>query len=286
MPATRPVHRTTRARGQVSPEAEWCTARRPGRRLPAWWRMFGWDDLVFTHISARVPGREGDQFLINPYGLHVRGGHRLVPGEGRRPKAVKLEDTPFEVNPAGFTIHSAVHAARHDARLRAAHAFAQRRGGVGAAGRRAAACRSTRSSCSASLGYHDYEGVGAARRREAPAGAATWADKTHFLMLRNHGLLTVGAQRSPTAVSGDVFLRDRLHDPGPRPGRRWRTGACASTRPSSPPHGKQSRAGHARSGRVSWPGPGCCGGWTGGCPVTTTELAVAKAAAGALDAGD
>ena len=50
--------------------------------------LFGWDDLVFTHISARVPGAEG-QFLINPYGLFFRGDHGLEPGEGRsrRPAA-------------------------------------------------------------------------------------------------------------------------------------------------------------------------------------------------------
>ena len=75
--------------------------------------LFKWDDLVFTHISARVPGTE-DQFLINPYGLMFEeitasslvkidlAGH-------------KIEESPFPVNPAGFTIHSAVHAVRHDA---------------------------------------------------------------------------------------------------------------------------------------------------------------------------
>ena len=72
--------------------------------------LFGWDDLVFTHISARVPGRE-HEFLINPYGLFFEEitasslvkvdheGHPVMP-------------TPFDVNPAGFVIHSAVHEAR------------------------------------------------------------------------------------------------------------------------------------------------------------------------------
>ena len=75
--------------------------------------LFKWDDLVFTHISARVPGRE-DEFLINPYGLmfeEITASSLVrIDTTGR-----KLDDSPFPVNPAGFTIHSAIHAARHDA---------------------------------------------------------------------------------------------------------------------------------------------------------------------------
>ena len=75
--------------------------------------LFGWDDLVFTHISARIPGRH-DEFLINPYGLlfdEITASSLVrVDMHGN-----KLDDTPFPVNPAGFTIHSAVHGARHDA---------------------------------------------------------------------------------------------------------------------------------------------------------------------------
>ncbi|HRD85285.1 MAG TPA: class II aldolase/adducin family protein, partial [Rubrivivax sp.] len=72
--------------------------------------LFGWDDLVFTHISARVPGAP-DQFLINPYGLmfeEITASSLLrVDAQGN-----KLCDSPFPVNPAGFVIHSAVHGAR------------------------------------------------------------------------------------------------------------------------------------------------------------------------------
>ena len=75
--------------------------------------LYGWDDLVFTHISARVPGPD-HHFLINPYGMFFEEitASSLVKvnlaGE-------KVSQTPFEINPAGFTIHSAVHEAREDA---------------------------------------------------------------------------------------------------------------------------------------------------------------------------
>src|SRR6188508_639824 len=99
------------AKAHVSPE-EWAVRT----DLAAAYRavaMYGWDDLVFTHISARVPG-PGHHFLINPYGMMFE---EITPSslvkvdlEGR-----KVMDSPFDINPAGFTIHSAVHAAREDA---------------------------------------------------------------------------------------------------------------------------------------------------------------------------
>ena len=76
--------------------------------------LFGWEDLVFTHISMRVPGTE-DQFLINPYGVFFDEitASSLVKIDLN---GDKVEDSPFPVNAAGFIIHSAIHAARHDAR--------------------------------------------------------------------------------------------------------------------------------------------------------------------------
>ena len=98
-------------KNEVSPE-EW-QAR---VELAAAYRLvaaFKWDDLVFTHISARVPGRH-DQFLINPYGLmfeEITASSLIkVDAQGN-----KLDESEFPVNPAGFVIHSAIHAARHDA---------------------------------------------------------------------------------------------------------------------------------------------------------------------------
>ena len=74
--------------------------------------LFGWDDLVFTHISARLPGTD-HHFLINPYGWmfeEITASSLVkIDLQGR-----KVMDSPYEINPAGFTIHSAIHAARKD----------------------------------------------------------------------------------------------------------------------------------------------------------------------------
>ena len=98
-------------RGQVSDE-EWRTRvdLAAAYRLVA---LFKWDDLVFTHISARVPGRD-NEFLINPYGLMFE---EITASSLVRIDTAgnKLDDSTFPVNPAGFTIHSAIHGARHDA---------------------------------------------------------------------------------------------------------------------------------------------------------------------------
>ena len=76
--------------------------------------MMGWDDLVFTHISAKIPGVE-NQFLINPYGLMFEemtaSSMVKIDLQGN-----KLDDNPHPINPAGFVIHSAIHAAREDAK--------------------------------------------------------------------------------------------------------------------------------------------------------------------------
>lgn len=96
---------------RVSPE-EW----QMRLDLAACYRLaaqFGWGDLIFTHITARLPGDE-HAFLINPYGMmfdEITASSLVkIDLEGN-----KLEDSPFPVNPAGFTIHSAIHAARDDA---------------------------------------------------------------------------------------------------------------------------------------------------------------------------
>lgn len=183
MPAT--ALYTHNRREEVS-EAEWRTRvdLAAAYRLVA---LFGWDDLVFTHISARVPGREGE-FLINPYGFMFEEitASCLVKVDDR---GVKLEDTPFEINPAGFTIHSAVHAARHDAGC-VLHTHSLN--GIAVSAQQAGMRPLSQHSIFvlSSLGYHDYEGV-ALRDDEKPRLVHDLGDKTH-LMLRNHGLLTVG----------------------------------------------------------------------------------------------
>jgi ribulose-5-phosphate 4-epimerase/fuculose-1-phosphate aldolase len=154
-------------------------------------RLFGWDDLVFTHISARVPGPGGEhtgEFLINPYGFMFEEitASSLVKVDAQ---GHKLDGSPFPVNPAGFVIHSAVHGARHDAGC-VLHVHTPN--GIAVSAQKHGVLPISQQSMFvlASLGYHDYEGV-ALRDDEKPRLVADLGDKT-FLMLRNHGLLTVG----------------------------------------------------------------------------------------------
>ncbi|HKW93003.1 MAG TPA: class II aldolase/adducin family protein [Methylomirabilota bacterium] len=148
---------------------------------------YGWEDLVFTHISARVPGTE-DQFLINPYGLFFDEitASSLVKIDQ---KGQKLEDSPFSVNAAGFIIHSAIHAARHDARC-VLHTHTP--SGVAVSAQRAGLLPISQHSLFVlnSLGYHDFEGP-ALDEDEKPRLVADLGD-ARCLILRNHGLLTVG----------------------------------------------------------------------------------------------
>ena len=147
----------------------------------------GWDDLVFTHISARVPG-QGHHFLINPYGMmfeEITASSLVkIDLDGR-----KVMDSPHDVNPAGFTIHSAIHAAREDA-VCVMHLHT--RDGVAVAAQREGVLPISQQSMIVlnSLAYHDYEGI-ALEADEKPRLVRDLGDRD-FLMLRNHGLLTVG----------------------------------------------------------------------------------------------
>ena len=148
---------------------------------------FGWSDLVFTHITARVPGTE-DQFLINPYGMmfdEITASSLVkIDLNGN-----KIEESPFPVNPAGFTIHSAIHAVRHDAQC-VLHVHSLN--GVAVSAQKDGVLPLSQQSIFilASLAYHGYEGV-ALNEEEKPRLVADLGNK-NYLMLRNHGLLTVG----------------------------------------------------------------------------------------------
>jgi ribulose-5-phosphate 4-epimerase/fuculose-1-phosphate aldolase len=172
-------------KGKVS-EEEWAVRV----DLAAAYRLvsrYGWEDLVFTHISARVPGTE-DQFLINPYGLFfdeiTASSLVKIDQQGR-----KLEDTPFNVNAAGFIIHSAIHGARHDAKC-VLHTHTPN--GVAVSTQRAGLLPISQHSLFVlnSVGYHDFEGP-ALDEDEKPRLVADLGDN-RCLILRNHGLLTVG----------------------------------------------------------------------------------------------
>lgn len=150
--------------------------------------LHGWDDLVFTHLTARVQGRE-EHFLINPYGLmfdEVTASSLVkVDLNGN-----KISETPYEINPAGFTIHSAVHEARSDA-VCVMHLHTKAGVAVSAQAEGLLPISQQATIVLPSLAYHDYEGI-ALDLDERTRLQADLGDKS-FMILRNHGLLTVGA---------------------------------------------------------------------------------------------
>jgi ribulose-5-phosphate 4-epimerase/fuculose-1-phosphate aldolase len=162
--------------------------------------MYGWTDLIFTHISARVPGPE-HHFLINPYGLMFDEitATSLVKVDRNCNKVI---DSPFPVNPAGFVIHSAVHEAREDIQC-VMHVHT--RAGVAVSAQKCGVLPISQQSTFvlASLAYHDYEGV-AFRDDEKPRLQTDLGDR-NFLMLRNHGLLTVGRTIADAFLSMYIF---------------------------------------------------------------------------------
>ncbi len=163
--------------------------------------QYGWDDLVFTHITAKIPGVE-NQFLINPYGMMF--------AEITASSLVKIDlggnkldaDNPHPVNPAGFTIHSAIHAARHDA---ACVLHLHTPNGVAVSAQQGGVLPISQQSTFvlASLAYHAYEGV-VFRDEEKPRLQADLGP-ANFLMLRNHGLLVVGKSIADAFLSMYTF---------------------------------------------------------------------------------
>jgi len=149
--------------------------------------LYKWDDLVFTHISMRVPSTD-HHFLINPFGFLF--------DEITASSLVKVDingkavmETPYFINPAGFTIHSAVHAARPDA-LCVYHTHTLHGVAVSAQKKGLLPISQIALFSLGSLGYHDYEGI-ALNEDEKPRLVRDLGDKK-AVMLRNHGLLTVG----------------------------------------------------------------------------------------------
>lgn len=162
--------------------------------------LHGWDDMIFTHISARVPGPE-HHFLINPYGWYFE--------EMTASALVKVDldgnivdQTDSFINPAGFTIHSAVHAAREDARfVMHLHTVA----GVGVAAQKEGLLPLGQNACllQHQVAYHGYEGL-ALNHEERERLVADLGDKP-LMLLRNHGTLAVG-ETAAQAWVGMFFL--------------------------------------------------------------------------------
>src|ERR1700722_4143210 len=183
--------KTSKVREQVSSnEWEQRVALAAAYRLVA---HFHWDDMIFTHLTAHVPGPD-KHFLINPYGMFFN--------EVTASNLVKIDlagkkvmDSPYEINPAGFTIHSAIHAAREDAKC---VLHIHNLDGVAVSAQKGGLLPISQQSIFVlpSLAYHDYEGV-ALRDDEKPRLVRDLGDK-NFFMLRNHGLITV-ADKIPDA---------------------------------------------------------------------------------------
>lgn len=160
------------------------------RDLAACYRLvaaLGWDDLLFTHISVRIPG-PNHHFLLNPFGLtfdEITASSLVkVDLEGNI-----LEPTEYRVNTAGFTIHSAVHMTREDAQC-VMHLHTIAGTGVSCQEQGLLPIHQEAMLIHDQLAYHDYEGV-AFNHDERPRLAADLADK-NYMILRNHGTLTVG----------------------------------------------------------------------------------------------
>jgi ribulose-5-phosphate 4-epimerase/fuculose-1-phosphate aldolase len=161
---------------------------------------YGWSDLIFTHISVRIPGPE-HHFLINPYGMMFDEitASSLVKVDQH---CNKLSDSPYPVNPAGFVIHSAIHAVRDDA---ACVLHTHTRAGVAVSAQACGVLPISQQSTFVlgSLAFHDYEGLAVydeeKLRLQTDLGAA------NFLMLRNHGLLVVGRSVAEAFLNMYIF---------------------------------------------------------------------------------
>ncbi|KGJ89215.1 class II aldolase/adducin family protein [Thalassotalea sp. ND16A] len=156
---------------------------------------FGWDDLIYTHISARIP--DSEHFLINAFGVAF--------DEVTASNLVKidihgniLDGGEFEINPAGFTIHSAIHEVRHDA-MCVMHLHTNSTIAVASQKQGLLPLSQYSMFAMATMSYHDYEGL-AVNPAEKKRLQDNLASNNH-LLLRNHGGLTLGA------TIGDAFMR-------------------------------------------------------------------------------
>lgn len=187
-------HSTLSVRERVSDE-EWQVRV----DLAACYRLvahYGWDDMIFTHISARVPGPD-HHFLINPYGMlfeEVTASSLVkIDLQGK-----KIDDSPFMINPAGFTIHSAIHEARADV-MCIIHLHTVDGNAASAMSEGILPLNQTAMLVRADLAYHEYEGV-ALDHTEKPRLQRDLGDK-NLMLLWNHGTLAVGESIA------DAFLR-------------------------------------------------------------------------------
>ncbi len=246
-------------RGKVS-EEEW-QARVDLAALYRLVALYGWDDMIYTHISARIPGPE-HHFLINPYGLFfdeiTASSLVKIDLEGNI-----LQETPYFINPAGFTIHSAIHAARDDAHF-VMHLHSDQGVAVSAQQEGLLPLSQHALICLPRLAYHDYEGI-ALNLDERERLVADLGDK-HMMLLRNHGTLAVGKTAGDCWVH--MFYLERACK------QQVMALSCGRDNVLIAPKASQDEVREQVSrgiGGASGLARRACAGWTARTPVTTPE---------------
>ena len=243
--------------GSVS-EAEW-QARVD---LAACYRLcdrYGMSDMIYTHITARVPDAPG-QFLINPNGHAVQRDHRVVAAEGeRRGRGAVPPRPPYGLHPAGFTIHSAIYRARPDAQaVMHTHTIA----GMAVSALKCGLLPLTQTATRfyGRIAYHDFRGP--ERDPSEREALAQSIGPLNYCILRNHGLLTLGRERGRG-------LHRHVGDGARLPGAARGDGLQHGTRDAERRGGgevlRDVRARH-RAATGCWNGRGCCGRSTAPIP--------------------
>jgi ribulose-5-phosphate 4-epimerase/fuculose-1-phosphate aldolase len=209
--------------------------------------LHGWDDAVFTHISARLPGPD-HHFLINPYGLFF--------SEITASSLVKVDlegsivaPSDYPVNPAGFTIHSAVHMARPDARF-VIHLHAD--AGVSVSAQAAGLLPLSQHALIVlpSLAYHDYEGI-ALDLDERERLVADLGEKS-LMMLRNHGTLAVGSSAAEAWLN--IYYLEKACTQQIGALSAGRDGVLLAPEAAQATVARQVSRGRGKSAELAWPG--------------------------------
>ena len=231
-------------KGKVSAE-EW-QARVDLAALYRLVALYGWDDLIYTHISARIPGPE-HHFLINPYGMLFE--------EITASSLVKidldgnvLQETPYFINPAGFTIHSAIHANREDAHY-VMHLHSD--DGVAVAAQSSGLLPLSQHALAVipGLAYHDYEGI-ALNLDERERLVKDLGPDSTLMLLRNHGTLALGATAADCWTG--MFYLERACKMQVMALSAGRENVLLSPAPARREVGNQTRTGVF--GGLAWPG--------------------------------
>ena len=237
------------------PAAEWQLRV----ELAAFYRVvhaFGWSDLIYNHITVRVPG-DDIAFLINPFGLlyeEVTAANLVkINAQGE-----KLAPSEYDVNPAGFVIHSAIHAARPDAHC---IIHTHTKDGMAVAGKADGLLFDNfySSGFYGRVSYHDFQGV-TTDDSEKESLIASLGPTNDVLILRNHGLLVLGPH-VPSVFVHDIQVRARLRNSGADalPWRRLDPGSAGGAE-----GGPRPSFAHVRQPEASWRVP-LRGGGPAGC---------------------